>query len=219
MAQTAKLLSLPSVIDGEVILVDNGSADGTWLAIQSLSQQNQNIVPVQVEQNIGYGFGILSGLAAARGDFVAWTHADGQMDFYDAATGFSMLALKENPGSFFVMGARKGRPLFDLLFTIGMGIFESLLFGQYVMDISAQPKVMTRSFVQSWKNPPKDFSLDLYAYLLAKKRSKKVLKFSVPVKERLHGTSSWNTGILSRLKLISRTIRYSLTLRKEWNSY
>lgn len=215
VALRSEFLPLPELIEGEVILVNNGSSDRTGDVIAELHQENSNIVSITVKENIGYGFGILSGLRATSGKYVGWTHADGQMNLKDAVSGFSMMWTKDQPENFFVMGRRRGRPGYERLFEFGMSAFESTLFGAFLNDITAQPKIMSRAFFEGWEDPPNDFSLDLYAYLMAKKTDRTVLKFDTEYHRRAHGASSWNTGLASRIKLIRRTIAYSWQLRQK----
>ena len=71
----------------EVILVDNGSTDDSPQVLARLLPAYPGCRTVRVEHNQGYGFGILAGLKAARGDILGWTHADMQTDPMDAAQG------------------------------------------------------------------------------------------------------------------------------------
>ncbi|HRG76152.1 MAG TPA: glycosyltransferase family 2 protein, partial [Leptospiraceae bacterium] len=69
--------------DVEVILVNNGSKDNSQLVLNELIPKYSFARTVLVEVNQGYGFGILSGLKEAKGDYIGWTHADMQTDPYD----------------------------------------------------------------------------------------------------------------------------------------
>jgi phenylacetate-CoA ligase len=60
----------------ELILVDDGSRDDTWAAIQRLREAHAFIVPVRHLGNRGIVAGWRSGLAAARGVHVATLDAD-----------------------------------------------------------------------------------------------------------------------------------------------
>ena len=72
----------------EVILVDNGSTDDSPAVLAKLL--SGPVRSVRVEKNQGYGFGILSGLAAAQGRILGWTHADMQTDPADALRGLAL---------------------------------------------------------------------------------------------------------------------------------
>jgi glycosyltransferase involved in cell wall biosynthesis len=52
----------------ELILVDNGSRDGTRREIESLRAEFPKVVLVPIGENQGYGGGILSGLDVAQGE-------------------------------------------------------------------------------------------------------------------------------------------------------
>lgn len=199
--------------DVEVILVDNGSTDESPEVLASVLSEGGSIRTVRVPENQGYGFGILSGLAAARGNILGWTHADMQTDPADCLKG---LALFEQAGGsdLFVKGQRYGRPVSDVLFTSGMAAFESILLGYAFSDINAQPTMFSRHLYETWRDPPRDFSLDLYAYYTAKARGCTVRRFPVRFGERLHGVSNWNVNWASKMKFIRRTLDYSFRLKR-----
>lgn len=198
--------------DVEVILVDNGSSDTTPDVLSSLLPQYSNIRSVRVEINQGYGYGILAGLRTAKGNILAWTHADMQTDPADVLKGLQFFTQKNH--DIFVKGRRYGRPLADTFFTVGMSIFESLLMQCRLWDINAQPTMFTRIFFETWQNPPHDFSLDLYAYYEARRQKLSVYRFPVRFGERAHGTSHWNVNWQAKWKFIQRTLQYSFQLKK-----
>ena len=109
--------------------------------------------------------------------------------------------------------AKQG-PLTDDIFTIGMSLFSTILFRKFFWDINAQPNMFYRSFYETWKNPPHDFSLDLYVYYHAKIINLKFFRFDVNFEKRLYGTSKWNFNCGSKFKFIIRTIKYSINLLK-----
>jgi hypothetical protein len=114
----------------------------------------------------------------------------------------------------FVKGQRFGRPIADVLFTVGMSLFETILLRKPMWDINAQPTMFTRRFFETWHDAPSDFSLDLYAYYQAHMSKLKVKRFSVRFGERAHGVSHWNLDWKAKRKFIFRTIEFSLELRK-----
>ena len=195
----------------EVILVDNGSTDDTPLLLMELLPHYPGCRSIRVERNLGYGHGIVSGLRAAKGAILGWTHADLQTDPLDAQRG---LAIFETHKEILVKGRRCGRPINDVFFTVGMSIFETLLLGRPMWDINAQPTLFPRTFFETWHKPPKDFSLDLYVYYQAIRAGLPVRRFPVQFGERLHGVSHWNVDWASKRKFIRRTVYFSLQLRR-----
>lgn len=211
----AKFASVLGRNDVEVLLVDNGSQDDSARVLAELLPRYPFARSVKVDVNQGYGFGILSGLRAAGGEYLGWTHADMQTDPADVLKALAIIEHCGSPVDLYVKGNRRGRPLFDQFFTTGMGLFESLYLGERLWDINAQPNLFHRSFFESWHSPPHDFSLDLYALYLARKRKYRVLTFDVVFPPRLHGTSSWNTGLAAKWRFIKRTLGFSIKLRKD----
>lgn len=198
----------------EVILVDNGSTDGSGETIQELVPQYPFARTIRVAVNKGYGYGILQGLKAAAGDFIGWTHADMQTDPADVVKAFDLIEANGGDDKLFLKGTRRGRPLFDRFFTNGMSLFETLYMGEPLYDINAQPNLFSRGFYESWQNPPHDFSLDLYALYMAKKYRLRVERFDVKFPERVYGKSHWNTDFAAKWKFIKRTIDFSISLKR-----
>ncbi len=199
--------------DIEVILVNNGSTDNSESVLNELLPKYTFAKTVKVDVNQGYGYGILQGLNSAKGDYIGWTHADMQTDPNDVIKALDIIE-KENCEKIYVKGNRKGRSLFDEFFTFGMGCFETLLMGQFLWDINAQPNIFSRELFDNWKNPPCDFALDLFAFYEAKKQGYKIIRFPVIFPERIHGTSHWNTGLAAKWKFIKRTMEFSFKLKK-----
>ena len=64
----------------EIVAVDNGSTDRTGEILQRLAEQDPAVVPVRVEVNQGYGFGLLQGIEHCAMPWVCMIPADGQVD-------------------------------------------------------------------------------------------------------------------------------------------
>jgi len=199
--------------DVEVVLVDNGSTDSTTEVLENLLPKYPGCRSIRVEKNQGYGFGIVSGLKAAKGEILGWTHADMQTDPQDALFGLELFG--KYGDEIFVKGRRYGRPFMDVVFTFGMSIFETILLTRPMWDINAQPTMFSRNFFESWTDPPDDFSLDLYAYYQAQRCGLKVYRFPVRFGERVHGVSHWNVNWAAKRKFIRRTVDFSLQLKKK----
>ena len=201
--------------DVEIILVNNGSQDNSQAVIEEELRRHKFLKTCKVAVNQGYGFGILSGLKIARGDFIGWTHADMQTDPQDALRALEIIEKNNYATNLYIKGSRKGRAFFDNFFTIGMSIFETILMRTCLWEINAQPNIFHKSFFAKWQNAPHDFALDLFVYYLAKKMGLKVIRFPVLFPPRIHGTSSWNNSFADKWKFIKRTVKFSLVLRKK----
>jgi glycosyltransferase involved in cell wall biosynthesis len=196
----------------EVILVENGSTDDSPAVLERLLPTYPGCRSVSVEVNQGYGFGILAGLRAARGDILGWTHADMQTDPQDALAGLAYFGA--DPDRVFVKGRRYGRPAMDVLFTVGMSFFETTLLAKPMWDINAQPTLFSRRFFETWASPPHDFALDLYAYYQARVQGLALRRFPVRFGPRAHGVSHWNVNWTAKKKFIRRTVDFSIDLKR-----
>lgn len=194
--------------DVEFILVNNGSTDRTFELFNKLT--SNNITLINLDENIGYGGGIKAGLFKSKGDFIGWIHADLQYSIFEVIAELHKLPEKSE----YIKGKRRGRTLFQNFISLNMSIFETLMFKSLVYDINAQPTLFRRNFLAQLKDMPNDFSIDLYSYVMAKKSKINIARFKVNFIKRSYGKSSWNSGLISLIRMSLRTIKYSISLRK-----
>lgn len=205
----------PSDSAAELILVDNGSTDGSAdvLARELGRPEFRFARSVRVPANRGYGHGIYTGLQAARGEFLAFSHADMQCDPKDVFAAFNLLKGESNPTSALVKGRRAPRAFGAELLTRGMSLYASAILMTSLSDINAQPKVFHRSHLARLGSPPDGFPFDLYVLYQAKRAGLAVRTVPVAFGKRGHGESKWAFSFLSRWRTISNMARYIAYLR------
>lgn len=204
----------------EIIIVDNGSSDNSAQVFESELEKypKQPFRVVTIEKNQGYGHGILQGLRSAKGEVLAWTHADMQTDPLDVLTGFDLFNKnKDKYPILLVKGKRRNRPWLDEFFTKGMELFALLMLKTRLNDINAQPKIFSKYFFdQIEASAPLDFSLDLY-FLYHATKNGQVLDFPVYFNQRLHGEAKGGGSLKTKYKLTKRTLLYILSMSKSLN--
>ena len=201
--------------DIEVVLVDNGSNDDTSITLEKL-QLSENIKVLKLQENLGYGNGIIQGLKKASGEIVSWTHADLQTDPNDVIRGYEKYKQALIKKQCIVKGRRKNQTFLEKIITWGMSIYCSLLLGKRLIDINAQPKIFHRSFLDLFTSPPLDFSFDLYMIYSFKKQKIKIETIPVYFEKRLHGESKGGgSNLRGKIKIVIKTIKYVKKLKNK----
>jgi glycosyltransferase involved in cell wall biosynthesis len=198
--------------DFELILVDNGSRDNTPEVLRSLLPTYPFARSVRVEVNQGYGHGIHTGLQAARGEILAWSHADLQTDPADVFSALAVYRKSLYPRQTLVKGVRFGRRLSERVISLGMGIVASTIFRMKLTEINAQPKLFHRSLLNHATNPPIDFNFDVYVLVKAKQAGWHVETIPVNFPPRQYGHSNWARTWKSKLRTIWRSVKYMTRL-------
>jgi len=199
----------------ELILVNNGSTDNSQEILdKELAKKEYAFArTVLVPKNIGYGYGIATGLKACTAEMVAYTHADMQCDPLDVIRGYEIISIKEHPERFLIKGWRKQRKIVPQLLTSCFQLLATILFFRRYSEINAQPKIFHRIFLEKLQYLPHDFNFDFYIIYKAKKKRLKIINIPVDFMERQYGESKWAFSHLSKLKGIYRHMRYMVTLR------
>ena len=89
-------------IPHEIVVVDDGSTDGTWKILEDLRQRVSPLAPLQNPGPHGFGRAIIYGLNHARGDAVVIMMADESDDVRDVVVYWKLL----NEGYDCVFGSR-----------------------------------------------------------------------------------------------------------------
>lgn len=198
----------------ELILVNNGSTDET---AQRLEEEKKRENPfalkiVTVEKNIGYGHGILRGLAQASGEFLAWSHSDLQCPSRDVLRLYQKILAQSDPQKCFGKGVRIN-PRHGVIFTRIQTALSALILGYQLSEINAQPKCFHRHFFAQFRRPPAGFELDIYAFYKARKKKLSIVTVEVNFLERKAGQSRWAYSFYSRLKFMANNFIYLWKLR------
>ncbi len=100
----------PIVPSFEIVLVDDGSPDGSWRVLEELARENPRVRAIQLSRNFGQHHAITAGIEASRGDWIVVMDCDLQ----DRPEEIPRLYAKAKEGHDVVLARRIGRkdPLF-----------------------------------------------------------------------------------------------------------
>jgi glycosyltransferase involved in cell wall biosynthesis len=175
----------------EIVTVDNGSKDDTWQKLQVLAEKYPGIVrPVQVQTNIGFGNGVITGMKAATGLWIGTIAADGQVDAEDLFRLYEACA--ETDGK--VLGKVRRRYRMDgfqrQIISVGYNLFVRMLWPKLgSWDVNGQPRMLRRDVVQAMDLQSTNWLLDPEMLIKAHYMGVRVMELNVFARMRGNGLS------------------------------
>lgn len=135
----------PSIGDWEIIVVNDGSTDRTARIVERLTERHPRVRLISHPKNRGYGAALVTGMRAARMDYIFFTDADLQFDIYEL--GNLLMHIPEHDA---VIGYRAPRrdPFMRLVNAWGWNLLNRALFGLYITDIDCAFKLFKREVLQ-----------------------------------------------------------------------
>lgn len=130
-----------AAVDGEVIVVDDGSKDDSPKILERLAKEFPRLRVVRHEQNQGYGLAIRSGCDRATMEWIAFVDSDGQFHVADLG---KLIAARGDCA--FVTGRR--RPRADTLVRRAygkvLGLMTWFVFGIWIRDVNCGMKMFKK---------------------------------------------------------------------------
>ncbi len=177
----------------ELILVDNGSWDNTPQLLARLQEHYPMIRIVTVNRNIGYGWGIISGIRQARGRVIGYSDGDGQIAVDDLAKVYrEFIESGCDLGKAYRVNRADGylRKTVSSLYNLSF----RLLFKTRVRDVNAKPKFMTKELVERLNLRSKDWFID--AEVVIGSRDSRVMETAISFQPRQRGSSNVRLGAI-----------------------
>ncbi|MBL8859603.1 MAG: glycosyltransferase family 2 protein [Planctomycetes bacterium] len=205
-----RLSALDLGVPLEIIVVDDGSTDGTAQVLKGLTAQHEHLTVVQHAVNKGYGAALKTGFARARHDVVVITDADGT---YPELKIVDLLACIDD-GADMAVGARLGAdvniPLVRRPAKACLRILASYLAGTPIPDLNSGLRAMRRELVMRYRPIlPQGFSFTTTITLAALTNDHRVDYVTIDYKKR-EGRSKIRPirDTLGFTSLIVRTVLY-----------
>jgi glycosyltransferase involved in cell wall biosynthesis len=191
----------------EIIVVDDGSQDGTAAVLDRLKAVQPNLRVIRHPANRGYGAALRSGFDAARFGWVFLMDADNQFD--PAEIG---LLLAKAADADIVAGYRKLRrdPMLRRLNAWAFFTMVRLLFGRLVRDVNCAFKLIRRDLISRMALHSEGALINTEMLVLARQLQARVVE--VPV-HHYPRTAGKQTG--ANIRVVIRAFAELLAFRAE----
>jgi glycosyltransferase involved in cell wall biosynthesis len=173
--------------DYEVIIVNDGSTDGTGQIVEELCRENHgHVKAIHHDKSQGYGNALRAGFAAAARDLVFYTDGDYQFDMNDLHE-----VLPAIEGYDLVVGYRRDRqdPKYRLMLSKGYNLLVHFLFGLHLKDIDCSFKLFKQSALKTITIDAEGYFIDTEIMVKAKKQGLKIKEIGVRHLPRTSGKS------------------------------
>lgn len=192
----------------EIIVIDDGSIDGTDTVVRQLIRKNPALKLIRHEKNFGYGAALISGFKDSQYDLVVFNDGDGQFDFSEIKK--FLPSIKNND---LVIGYRKKRadPFFRILIQFLLQIWALGFFGLKFKDIDCGFKLIKKEALKKiWPLKSQGAMISTEILYKAKKFGLKIGEVPVSHYPRKIGKQ---TG--GNLRVILKAVKETIDLKKE----
>lgn len=187
---------LSKVPDAEVLIVDDGSTDGTGTLLDEWASANTHYRIIH-QLNAGHGAALRAGLNAASGQTFFLIDSDDQIPLEPFEH-----AWEKSKTCDLLSGVRQQRqdPIARLFLTKVIRFSIGLIFWVYLKDANCPFKLIRRDLWEAAKPfiPAETLAPSLFLAVFARRQNFRVVEFDIPHRERSHGTSSLRYGKLLR---------------------
>ena len=205
LQQCLQLIEQVPELEVEVIVVDDGSSDGTAALLKEASSNWDWLRVIRHEVNGGYGAALKTGFAAANGRLVFYTDSDNQFDILELRETLPLIE-----GADLVAGFRVYRfdPLPRLVVSWAYNRLVRVLFRVPVRDVDCSFKLMRRERLDRLVLMSDDFFIDTEIVARARKWNWRIKEVGVRHYPRRKGKTTVNAGDIPRtLRVIGRMWR------------
>jgi hypothetical protein len=200
-----------NLVNIDFYFFDNGSKNSEftqWLS----TIQNENIRILEVEENLGFGGGAKYLLRNIPNEIKGYMPGNYKVQ---PSSLMDLESLVGDPRNLEVFKAtRSGRSPIENLKTQAVGLVSSVYFKNNLMDSGGTPTLVSRKFVEVFQNGPDDFSFEAFILYVSRERNIRVARAPILYGSRLFGSSHWQSGLKSELRLLSRI----MSQRNRWKS-
>ena len=183
-------------VDGEVIIVNDGSADGTKDVADALAAQHPRVRAIHHPTNQGYGAALQSGYRAASKDLIFYTDGDGQFDMQELPP---LLPLIADCDIVTCYRRRREDPFMRKLNGWAWTQLVCLVFGMRIRDIDCAFKLFRRDVFEDMPLHSSGALIDAEVLARASRKGCRIIQRPVTHLPRTRGEQTGaNLGVILR---------------------
>lgn len=187
-----QISSAKSVLDEitdnyEIIIVNDGSTDGSKTILEQLAKENNKIKIISHKTNLCYGETLKTGFRHADKDLIFYTSMDNQYDF--SQINDFLRYIDDND---IVIGYRAKRkdPFHRIFIAKSYNLIVRILFGLQVRDIDCAFKLFKKNLIQDLNIQSRYSFIDAEILLKAKRACCSIKELKVKHYPRVFGSST-----------------------------
>jgi glycosyltransferase involved in cell wall biosynthesis len=198
----------------EVLLVDDGSTDGTLQILEAADWPAERVRVLKHDRNLGKGAAVMTALAEARGEFATIFDADLEYEPEDLNTLLPPL-LDGTTNVVFGVRAFDGFTSHSFLYVLGnraVTLAANVLFNVYLKDLMTMHKAIRTDVFQSLPLRERGFAIEPEIAARLLQRGERI--FEVPVRYKARATAEGKKlTSVDGLRVLRTLLRCRLTRR------
>ncbi|MBI2018638.1 glycosyltransferase family 2 protein [Candidatus Daviesbacteria bacterium] len=173
----------------EVIVVDDGSTDGSRIYLNNLAKKYSYLKLIFHQQNLGYGGALRSGFKAAKNELIFYTDGDGQYDVSELSILLSLMSKDVD----FINGMKMSRhdPTYRIVIGNLYSFFTRWLFWVPILDIDCDFRLIRKRVIKKLNLKCSSGAICIELVKKAQRTGAKFRQVSVHHLERRFGVSQF----------------------------
>jgi glycosyltransferase involved in cell wall biosynthesis len=191
----------------EVIVIDDGSNDGTPSLLGKLSREFNKLKIIRFENNSGYGVALREGFKAASHRYIFYTDSDGQYDIGEIEYILPLMGQCDIVAGFRL---KRNDHVIRRISSAAYNLFVSFYLRINVRDVNCSFKLFSREVIERIVLHSRGFSIDAELLWKADRAGFKICEAGVGHYKREKGISK------VKVKDVIDTVKEIIYFKKDW---
>lgn len=195
--------------DWEIVVVDDGSRDGTGERADALAREDDRIRVVHNDTNLGLGGALRRGYAAASKALILYTDADLPFDLQELGRAVRLMAVQEADVLSAYRFDRTVEGFRRTLYTLLYNLLVRVVFGLPVKDVNFSFKLFRRELLERFPLSSQGSFIDAEFLIRAHRSGARIIQIGVDYFPRFRGQSKLASGRVIR-RILVELVRFRL---------